>query len=136
MAGEGARKADEERGVRRRGLSVLVLLVAVRIVDPDADDLFGIGDGDLVVHFVHAEILRITGDLLGKAHERAIGDDLAQCFPAIGDSSGTVDHSPIEKEAISSAALPRKADKSRVRHAKLLRRRRYGRRIELAWRTP
>ena len=46
MAGKAARKADEQRGAARGVLPVLVFLVAVREIDPDADDLFRVRQRD------------------------------------------------------------------------------------------
>ena len=47
MAGEAAGEPGEQGHVRGRVLAVLVLGVAVGKVDADADDLFGVGHGDV-----------------------------------------------------------------------------------------
>ena len=57
MPGKGPRKADEQRHVRRHLLPVFVLRVAVWKVHPDADDFFGIEDGN-IEHNVRERAIR------------------------------------------------------------------------------
>ncbi len=111
MPGEGAGKPDEERGIGRRSLPILVFLVSIWKIDTDTDDLSRRRNWNLIGDGRKRNIGGKPCRLLRKLRQHTGLDHLTQGRPARPMARRKIDNTVLFQHAIVPAPAGRKTQK-------------------------